>query len=269
MEAQHVDLEVPLSAPLSASGAPSSASGAPSSASGAPSAAGTVSVTEEQKYQYQHDDDDDDKDGAPVHLAVNTNLPLKTKKSLNSTNATENWRMILMARNQFIKHGRYGKPKARKIVVNCNTGDVSWNGEYKGLNVKNFVGVTFGKEARPLQRDWAFMVEASLCFTLHFISRDVCLQSGTVHQAESFVEALTAFSEYLKTTKRASSKYKSGLKQSASTTDTSKPTAAPAGVGSTGTLSRRGKAVMDTLPDRAMSKHMQSVRKAKSQKTIR
>jgi len=244
---------------------------APLPASGAPSAASSTTTTEELKYQYEHVEDDDDhdgKDGAPVVLAVNPGLPLKMKKELNATNATENWRMILMARNQFTKHGRYGKPKVRKIVVNCNTGDVTWNGEFKGLNVKHLVGVTFGKDAKPLQRDWAYDVDATLCFTLHFISRDVCLQASTVHQAESFIEALTAFSEYLKTTKRASSKYRPALKQAASTPDTVNPIGASAGAGSTGSLRKRGKAVMDTLPDRAMSKHMQHVRRAESRKTI-
>jgi len=248
-----------LDVPLPASGAPSTASS-------------PATVTEEIKHQYHHVDDEDDAKDA---LAVNVGLPVKTthKKEMNSTNAAENWRMILMARNKFIKHGRHGKPKARKIVVNCNNGEVSWNDEFKGLNVKNLVGVTFGKDARPLQRDWAFEVDANLCFTLHFISRDVCLQASSVHQAESFVEALNAFSEYLKTTKRASSKYKPALKHAASTPDVAETAtvgAVPSSsdAGSTGTMKRRGKAVMDTLPDRAMSKHMQEVRRANSQKTI-
>jgi len=241
--------------------------------SGAPSVASS-STADENKYQYQHVDDDEDneaKNGALNPLTINPGLPLKEKKQLNSTNATENWRMILMARNQFTKHGRYGKPKVRKIVVNCNTGDISWNGEFKGLNVKNFVGVTFGKDAKPLQRDWAFDVDATLCFTLHFISRDVCLQASTVHQAESFIEAMTAFSEHLKTTKRTSSKYKRALKKTASTPDATNPTAIPTLAGSSGSSKKgnRGKAVMDTLPDRAMSKHMQHVRRAESQKNIR
>jgi len=252
----HVDV---LEAPLPASGAPSLASS-------------TATVTpEERKYEYQHVDDDDETDAQEAKLSVNPNLPEKNKKEMNSTNATENWRMILMARNQFTKHGRYGKPKVRKIVVNCTTGDVAWNGESKGLNVRNLVGVSFGKDAKPLQRDWAYDADATLCFTLHFLSRDVCLQASTVHQAESFIEALNAFAEYLKTSKRASSKYRRGLKKGASTPDVKSTAAAPI-AGSSGASTQnggRGKAVMDVLPDRAMSKHMQHVRRAGSQKNLR
>jgi len=233
--------------------------------SGAPSVASTTGTTEERKYEYQHVDDDDDHEGKEAKLSVNPNLPEKHKKQMNSTNATENWRMILMARNQFTKHGRYGKPKVRKIVVNCNTGDVTWNGEFKGLNVKNYVGHSFGKDAKPLRREWAFEVDPTLCFTLHFISRDVCLQASTVHQAESFIEALDAFAAYLKTARRISSKYRRGLKTGVSTPDVNSTATARAIAGSGG----KGKAVMDVLPDRAMSKHMQHMRRAESQKNLR
>jgi len=258
----------PQMLPLPASGPPSECDSNPKSSSGAPSEANSRA---EQKYQYQIDEsgDSDSKSPAPVSLEVTPGLPLKSKpkhkKELNATNASENWRMILMARNQFTKHGRYGKPKLRKIVVNCNSGDVSWNGESKGLNVKNFVGCTFGKDAKPLQRDTSD-ADARLCFTLHFVSRDVCLQASTVHQAESFVEALTACAEYLKTNKRGSSKYRPNMRASA--LDLSAPAGA-GGASSTGTMSRRGKAVMETLPDRAVSKHMRKVRRANTEKVMK
>jgi hypothetical protein len=209
-------------------------------------------------------------------LSVNTDKPKRKnaeKKKMNSTNAAENWRMILMARNQFTKHGRYGKPKVRKICVNCNTGEISWNGEYKGLNAKNLIGVTWGKEARPLQREAAYEVDAKLCFTLHFTSRDVCLQAVTTHQAETFVEALQACSENLKANK-GSSKYRSKSSKNLQGTSQSADTAHHAdnvtagGAAATRTAKRadsaKDSAVMMDLPDRAMSKHMQKVRRQNS-----
>lgn len=212
------------------------------------------------------------------------------KQMMVATNAKENWRMVLMSRSTFIKHGRLGKPKNRKVLVNTTTGDVSWGGEFKGLNVKNLVTLTKGKaNGRPFLRDWAFQVDADLCFTLHFTTRDVCLQAATVKQRDSFCEAILACSEYLKNTKHASSKYGSRkhkkeeenveLKQG-------EQGVVDGGVVNTTTvdpevmLSNKPQVVkkvvddaeareqLAQLPDRAMSKHMQKVRRAHTEKNL-
>eukprot|EP00475_Leptophrys_vorax_P005469 TRINITY_DN132_c0_g1_i2.p1 TRINITY_DN132_c0_g1~~TRINITY_DN132_c0_g1_i2.p1 ORF type:complete len:264 (-),score=51.06 TRINITY_DN132_c0_g1_i2:70-861(-) len=241
----------------------------PLPASGAPSAATTPQGSDENKYAQLENESRCSAEYPNLFLDVNAKPLGNPKKDLMTTNAKENWRMVLMARNQFTKHGRYGKPKPQKITVNCNTGDVSWNGEYKALNVRNLVGVSFGKEAKPFEREHAIMLEDDVCLILHFVSRDVCLQAATAHQAQSFAEAILACAEFMKLNKRGSSKYH----RSRSVSEKPRDTAAGSTIGGTSSsgagagagdrqVSGKGKAVMEELPDRAVSKHMQRLRRA-------
>jgi hypothetical protein len=181
-----------------------------------------------------------------------------TNSELNETDAKENWRMVLMSRNTLIKHGRMGKPHVRKIIVNTKNGDLSWDGQHKGLNVKELVSVSKGKVGKPFKRDHAFSVPENLCLTLHFPSRDVCLEAYTSRQRDSFAEALQACSEYLKNNKIVASKYASKkLKKPSSSNASSGEVFGQKFIedaaGKTMTLE-------NILPDRAMTKHMRRVR---------
>eukprot|EP00475_Leptophrys_vorax_P028157 TRINITY_DN405_c0_g1_i1.p1 TRINITY_DN405_c0_g1~~TRINITY_DN405_c0_g1_i1.p1 ORF type:complete len:274 (+),score=72.68 TRINITY_DN405_c0_g1_i1:145-966(+) len=201
----------------------------------------------EQKHVYQ---DDDDEEVSPANnnniAALDVGSGKKSKSHSGAHNAAqESWRLVLMQQNRFIKHGKSGKPKERAISVNTKTGQVTWNGESKGLNVKQLVGTSFGKESRAFKRDWAFKVEASCCLTLHFPSRDVCLQAASKEQAEAYADAIEMCKEYLKAPKQ-----KHGDKVVRS--ETARRTR------------QMAEEMMVNLPDRAMSKHMRQERRARS-----
>eukprot|EP00475_Leptophrys_vorax_P005649 TRINITY_DN133_c0_g1_i1.p1 TRINITY_DN133_c0_g1~~TRINITY_DN133_c0_g1_i1.p1 ORF type:complete len:338 (-),score=78.32 TRINITY_DN133_c0_g1_i1:78-1091(-) len=112
------------------------------------------------------------------------------------------WELVLKTQNRFIKHGRSGKPKARAICINTKTGDITWNGKSKGLNVKDLINTSFGKESKAFQRDWAFGVDEERCLTLHFPSRDVCLEAESKEHAEAFADALETFEAYFRELKQ-------------------------------------------------------------------
>jgi hypothetical protein len=172
---------------------------------------------------------------------------LEEKKSSDSESALD-WKVVLKRRSQLTKHSRFGKPKLRTFCVNSKTGEFYWNDEPKGLNVASLVGVSHGKIGVPFQRDWAFDVDANVCFTLHFKKRDVCLQASSVQYKEEFLAALTACNEKL-TAKRRKSIRVSAVENERNVED-EKPL------------------IPDDLPDRALSKHMRKARRAQSQKNI-
>lgn len=201
-----------------------------------------------------------------VPIAARARLS-KVQKKFVVTNAAENWRMVLSNRNSFIKHGRMGKPHARKVVVNVQTGDVSWNGEPKGLNVKNLVSVSNGKLAgKAFQRDWAFDVDENLCFVLHFVSRDVCLQAQTTKQRDSFVEAIQACSSYFQENKFGISKYRRRKSEILSSEAAGNQNSTSNVISQSKIMVQTQSATMDPLPDRALSKHMQRQKRRASTK---